>query len=356
MKLDTVLARMTGWYEERISIYLTSAPGVGKTDTISRAPEVVGRALKKNLGLVVINGPLLTPGDAIGYLMPRPMDDGRMESQYSEPFWFKTRENVRLAEYEGGFIFVDEADKTDVDVKKVIGEAALSGRLGPHQLAGGWVVWMAGNTAEHRSGSTKELDHLINRRMEIPIQVDLGSWVNWANANGVSPLLRAWAEKNPQIMFSEKIPDKQGPWCTPRSAVRFDRYLMRLAGGDLNNIPEDGDVLEEAGGMIGAPAAASLFAFVKLQNEMPRYEAIIAAPSKAKLPQKPDAQMLVCYTLAHRVEKEEIDPVIEYIQRLPKEFAVTFAKAACKRNAHILGTPGMQKWAMNNASLMAAIS
>ena len=33
----------------------------------------------------------------------------------------------------------------DTDLKKIIGEAALSGRLGPHFIPEGWVIWMAGN-------------------------------------------------------------------------------------------------------------------------------------------------------------------------------------------------------------------
>src|SRR5690606_22319659 len=121
------------WYEAGLSIYLKSAPGRGKTDTISRGPDIIGKKLGKNLGLVVINGPLLTPGDAVGYLVPK-HEGSRAESIYTDPFWFKTPQGRRLDEYDGGIIFVDEMDKTDTDVKKVIGEAALSGRLGPHRL------------------------------------------------------------------------------------------------------------------------------------------------------------------------------------------------------------------------------
>ena len=48
--------------------------------------------------------------------------------------------------------------------------------------------------------------------------------------------------------------------------------------------------------------------------------------------------------------------VIEYVQRMQKEFAVTFAKAACKRDNTLVATPAFQKWAMSNSSLMAAIA
>ena len=62
---------------------------------------------------------------------------------------------------------------------------------------------------------------------------------------------------------------------------------------------------------------------------------------EAKLPTKPDfPQMLVVFNLAHRVDTKGIeagDP--KYIERMPKEFAVTFAKAACKRNHALVIDP-----------------
>lgn len=361
MRLNEVINRVPGWYAAGKSVYLKSAPGRGKTSVLSEAPNIIGRQTGKHMGLVIINGPLLTPADSIGYLVPRKVTGKdangdpveHVESVYTDPFWFRTREGKRLDEYDGGIVVVDEADKMDVDVKKVIGEAALTGRLGPHQLPKGWIIWMAGNRQKDRSGSTKELDHLINRRMEIDITDDIESWNDWANVHGVSPLTKAFANNNVQVVFTDGVPEKQGPWCTPRSLVEADDYLRTLAGD--GSFPDDPTTLEEVGGMIGDGAAAQLFSFVKLEREMPKYEEIIADPAKVKVPAKPDACMLVCYSLAHRVNVEDADAVIEYMDRLPKEFGVIFGKAAVQRDPRLVTTKGMVKWIKNNASLMAQI-
>lgn len=358
MKLSDVLARIPGWYAAGKCVNLKSAPGRGKTSVLSEAPRLISERTGKSMGLVVINGPLLTPADSIGYLVPRKVtgEDGRehVESVYTDPFWFRTREGKRLDEFDGGIIVVDEADKMDVDVKKVIGEAALSGRLGPHQLPEGWIIWMAGNRQKDRSGSTKELDHLINRRMEIDITDDIESWNDWANENGVSPLVRAFANQNVHVVFSDGVPDKQGPWCTPRSLVEADKYLQ-IVRGKGQEFPSDPITIEEVGGMIGDAAAGQLFAFVTLEREMPKYEDIIADPKGTKIPEKPDASMLVCYNLAHRVTLEEAEPVIEYMNRLGKEFGVIFGKAAVQRDPKLVQSKGMIKWIKDNASLMAQI-
>jgi len=362
MKLTDIKKRIPLWYQAAMSdrpdrlrcIYLTSAPGRGKTTVLVEAVQDLSKATGRNLGLVVLSGPLLNPADSIGYLVPK-HEGGRAESVYTDPFWFRTNVGRRLDEYEGGIIVVDEADKMDPDVKKAIGEAALSGRLGPHTLPEGWVVWMAGNRASDRSGSTKELDHLINRRMQIEVWDDIRSWVDWAVTHGVMPVTVAFAEQNPGIVFTEKAPEKQGPWCTPRSLVMADGYLQTL-GGEGRNIPSDALTMEEVAGIIGGAATAQLFTFVKLEQEMPKFEKIVADPKGVKVPEKPDAQMLICYNLAHRVDDKTADPVITYIQRMPKEFAVTFAKAACNRNYRLLMSPAFAKWTKENASLMAMLN
>lgn len=358
MKFKDIIARAPYWYAAGKSVYLKSAPGRGKTTVLSSIPGVLSKKFKKNFGVVIINGPLLTPADSIGYLVPHKVtrEDGKqaMESLYTDPFWFRTKEGKRLDEYDGGIIVVDEADKMDMDTKKVIGEAALSGRLGPHELPAGWVVWMAGNRQADRSGSTKELDHLINRRMEIDVDDDIESWNEWALDSGVSALTLAFANQNPHIVFSEGVPEKQGPWCTPRSLVSADEY-MRLYRNEDGTLPDDPLMLEELGGMIGDAAAGQFMAFVRLEREMPKFEDIIKNPKGVKVPEKPDAAMLICYHLAHRVDMASIDPVVEYISRLPQEFGVIFGQTACRRDMKLVGAKGMKKWVQENASLMAQI-
>lgn len=357
MKLNDVIKRIPGWYAARKCVYLKSAPGRGKTDTLMSAGKILSQHTGKNIGIVLISGPLLTPADSIGYLVPRKAtgEDGveRIESVYTDPFWFRTSEGKRLSEYDGGIIIVDEMDKADVDVKKVIGEAALSGRLGPHQLPDGWVVWMAGNRQKDRSGSTKELDHLINRRMEIDITDDIESWDQWASKNNVSSLTRAFANTNVQIVFTDGVPEKQGPWCTPRSLVEADRYMQAISPqGGFN---DDELTLEEVSGMIGEAATAQYAAFIKLEREMPAFDKIVSDPLNTVTPDKPDAQMLICYNLAHRVSMDTIGSVIKYVNRLPKEFGVIFGKAAVSRDMRFVVEPGMAKWVKENASLVAQI-
>lgn len=358
MKLATFYKQSTAYYISGKCKYLRSAPGRGKTATITACVPKIARDLNKRLGFTMMSGPLLNPADTIGYLVPRHNDDGTVESLYTRPFWWRTEEGKYLEEYEGGIVFIDEVDKADVDVKKILGEMAYSGKCGPHRLPPGWVVWMAGNRQGDRSGSTKELDHLINRRFEIDVTDDIKGWEEWALKNNVHPTIVAFAVQNPQIVFSDELPKEQGPWCTPRSLVATGELLATLAtlAGNEHGLPDDDDAVEIAAAGIGKAAAAQLFATIQLEGELPKYDAIIKDPAGAKLPANPGAQMLGCYQLASRVEAATLPAVIQYVERMPADFAATFAKAACTRVRMFAAHPAMMDWTKRNNSLMTTLN
>jgi hypothetical protein len=354
MKISDFEKRAIGYYKAGRAVYLCGAIGRGKSTVIENLPRRLSATLKGNYGFVLVSAPLMTPPDTIGYLVPNKVGE-RMESVFTEPFWFRTEEGERLDEYDGGILFIDEMDKADTDVKKILGEGMLSGRFGPHKLPKGWVVWGAGNRSEDRSGTTKEYDHLINRRMKIDVDDDIDALTDWMESNKVHPVGITFAKNHPEIVFMAP-PSVQGPWCTPRSLVQCFQYLASLSEDDGETLPMDPLTMEECGGMIGPGAVAQLSAMIRLGYEMPKFQEIVTNPKKAKVPDAADAQMLVCYTLAARVDNKTIGPVMQYIERMPQEFTITFGKAAVKRDRELINTKEFGGWCSRNASLMMAIT
>ena len=354
MNLNQVKTMLPKWYRARSPIYMRSPPGVGKTTIIDESIPVLSRMFNQNLGMVALNGGDMNVADTIGYLMPRDRD-GVFTSEFSLPFWWFTDEGKALTEYDGGVVFFDELDKAPIDVKKIAGALMWNGRCGPHRLPPGWVVWGAGNRAEDRSGSSKELDHLINRRIEINVTPHLQSWKDWAFTHNVHPTFIAYAENHADKVFASDVPEKQQPWCTPRSFVKLAYDLVSF-GGDDGKIPTDSLAQEHAAGAVGHGVVASLFSYITLGQELPTFDDIVADPVKTRVPQKADAQMVVVYALAARVEEDQMDPIVTYVERFPKEFSVSFAKAACRRDPDLLNTPAITRWCATNHSLMTAIS
>lgn len=349
--------------------YITGPVGWGKTDTVKRflhrmreiAPDL-------KLFIVILNGATLNYGTMGGYLQFGEPYKGKPTSKFSYPWWwFETWELVGdklmqlghgIDEFDGGVIFIDEADKMDQDVRKTTGEAALSKFWFAHALPPNVAVWFAGNRMSDRSGSHKEFDHLINRRREIPIRKDVNSWENWAIRNTLLPEITSFGKDYPLILFSEK-PEVQGPWPTPRSIAQCDIHLKsRMRIFQLDRIPTDPRTEELLAGGIGSAAAAQLMIHIKMGLELPKYEVVVRDPKNAEIPERVDGKRLMALRMASEIKESDARPVLTYIDRFEKEFQILFVRLAMNTNFNLLFEKHFEAWCAkaDNAALTALVT
>jgi len=231
MNLKQAKQHLPVLFDARVSVELRSSPGIGKSETIEQLVAELSARDGEQWGFQVLMLATQTPADLLGYMMPETREFNGKQVRVSDwtlPPWMLTRDGRPVTDYRRGILFLDEYGQGDADVKRASAERLLNKRLGPHTLPEGWAVVAASNRDKDRSGVTKSFDFVINRRCEIDIQPDLQAWTEWANTSGVMPLTIAFANQNPHIVFSDTVPEKQGPWCTPRSLVMADRILSRL--------------------------------------------------------------------------------------------------------------------------------
>lgn len=338
-----------------VSIELRSAPGRGKSQWVYEEMLGIMREMypDETIGFSEMFLATQTPPDLIGLPFKGDLTfEGKSMTitDPTAPAWFITDEGKPVTAYKHGILFLDEYGQGQADVKAASAELLLRKRLGKWVLPEGWMVIAASNRTSDRSGVTKSLDFVINRRLEIEITDDLAAWETWAHKTKLDPLFVAFAAQNPHIVFSDGVPEKQGPWCTPRSLVLCAKMLRGIT--PHGNMPTDPTTIELVSGMIGMGAAQQLFAFIRLSHELPDFKDIVADPTNAPLPKKPDAQMLSIYELSSRVNETNLRPVLTYIERFPKEFGATFARTTCARVPELVMTDAFSDYCAKNASLI----
>jgi hypothetical protein len=358
-ELFTVLPK---FLDANIPVEIGSPPGAGKSETIDQIVERMSKRDGFQWGLNKTFIASLSPVDVSGYLMPgmvqlKNVHTGEIEnhriSEFSLPTWMISTEGKPMNTYKRGVVVFEEWDKGDPDTKKASAEPILKGRTGNHVLHPGISRICLVNRAQDRSGSTKNFDFIINRRGELQVTAELAGWNEWALAQAIDPLFVAFADKNPEIVFSNTLPETQQPYCTPRSFVALSRVLPSFT--EDGKLIHDTVTTEVTCGMIGVAAGTKLMQWVLLRNETPDFEDIIKDPEGTPIPERPDAKLMVCYELAHKVDRKTTTKVITYVRKFPKEFAITFAKAATRRDYDIVNVPAMAAWVEKNASLLNAI-
>lgn len=327
---------------ERFSVEFVSGPGQGK----SEAQHQIRSAIMKQWGYddFGINPFFLStvePPDVRGW----PYRDGNRMA-FTEAPWMPTADDP-----EHGIVFLDEFRQAGHDTQKPAAELLLNGQVGNSKLPDTWMVIAASNREQDRSGVQRELAFVTNRRVLIPIQPNLDSWVEWAEDpqwGNVHWVGIAFAKHMPGIVFTDKVPDKPGPFCTPRSFVKTTRMIGQFS---------DAEFSELAAGTMGEGAAAEFISYMRVVEQLPDYEEVVKDPKKCKLPDKdrPDAQHAVTQMIAHRVDATTAEAAFEYLKRMPREFQVSGIKAAMRKTGpSLLQSKTFAGWLRQNKDLLVA--
>lgn len=361
-----------------------SGPGVGKTESAFQYAAALAAELNEPVGLRVFMLATIASVDIMGFMLPIPQKgaDGRttgVDSLFSTPPWYPTIGNIIVIEPNGtvhmegtwtgdvprvGVLFLDEFSQAEDDVKKPAAELVLNGKVGTRSLPLNWRVLSAGNRMSDRSGVVRELMFIVNRRCRQQIEASAPGFL--AHHAAARPedrphyMTLSFAQKNPDVVFKDAIPEGSDPYCTPRSLCLLDRDLMALrTPQDIakNRLPTDPVAREVAAGWIGSGSAAQFFVHLKYHDELPDMSDIERDPMKAKVPDAKDAQMVCGYMLSHNITAKNAAKVMAYIERLKVEMqilAVRGVLAQQARAADIISTPQMTNWLAKHRDVLVA--
>jgi hypothetical protein len=171
----------------------------------------------------------------------------------------------------------------------------------------------------------------------------------------------AYAKKFAGACFADAVPASDGPFSTARSFTKAAEFLAIKAGrhkdGTINMaLPNDPLTQQVVGGLVGDGSVAQMFAFFKLHDQLPDIEDVIKDPAKAKCPTALDAGYAAVQLCIHYAKPENIDPIWQYAERLPKELQVSAAVSLVKRGGGVLiNSKALGTWISKNRALVTNV-
>jgi hypothetical protein len=355
-EMPTVLAP---YIDANEPVQVASSPGAGKSENMDQIVAFNSERDGFEWGLCKVFAAALSPVDFYGFLTPgvRHWHDfeGKERitkvSEFTEPPFMISMDGRPMNSFKRGIVVFEEWDKAEADTKKASAEPILNGGNGAHRLHKGISRVVLVNRQEDRSGSTKNFDFIINRRGELTAYTSMPGWIKWASRNDIDPMFTSFAERYPEVVFTNKVPDIQGPFVTPRSLVKCQNVVKQRRDETREIIVDDtaGEIIT---GWLGNTATAQLMAWLKMKTETPAWDDIVRRPEQVEVPERADACLMSCHECAHRVDSKTIRPTITYMRRLPKEFAMSFARAAIQRMPRLVADRDMMAWSKENRSLL----
>lgn len=240
-----------------------------------------------------------------------------------------------------GLIIWDELPQGVVSMQNAIAGAMLDKVLGPLELDPEVIQIATGNRTQDRAGANRVVTQLGNRCLILDMEVHLDDWCKWAIAHDIDPLLVAFIRNSPDALQDFRADSITNPTC--RS------WEMVSRSGDPS-LPRD-VFLQQVTGLVGESRAVEYVGFRDLAAKVVSVDAVLLNPKGEAVPTDPALLFIIAASMAHRATKGNFEGLMQYADRMPREFCVAFVRDAISRHEELKSTNVFTQWAINNSEV-----
>lgn len=323
--------------ENQLSILLTGAPGVGKSDIVRQAA-----ADAKN-DIIVMHPVVSDPTDFKG--LPWKIE-GLDEAKFLP---FGDLKSVFTAK-KPTVVFLDDLGQAMPAVQaaamQLLHSATGDRRINDHVIPEYVTFVAATNRRTDRAGVQGILEPVKSRFASIlDIAPSVEDWCEWALTAGVQPEVVAFIRFRRDLLCKfEATADMTNSPC-PRTWA----HVSKLHKAGLPRALR----LQVFAGSVGAGAASEFLAFLQIYEDAPDIDEILKNPKGAPIPKEPSSLYAVSAALAHAATEKNFSAVATYSQRLYKaemgEFSTLAIRDSVRKNKALLKTDAYADYCMSGA-------
>jgi MoxR-like ATPase len=333
MKPTHLFAAANGLVNSRTPFFVWGSPGIGKSDIMRQV--AASRSTKaKPYELRDVRLGLLDPTDIKGFPSP---DAKTNTMRWLPPDFLPTKGQ--------GLLFLDEMNTAPPAVQASAYQLVLNRRVGNYVLPDGWDVAAAGNNDTDRAVTHRMSTALSNRLVHLQLEVDVNDWVNYAMSVGIHADRIAFIRFRSGLLHNFDPNTKTHAFPSPRSWFMLDK-IAQTAG-----LPREVEY-EVLKGTVGEAAATEYVAFVRAIKDLPTIDEIALAPDTTPVPNSPNTQYAVTTMLSMATTENGFPRLMQYVNRMPKEFQVVYIRDCLGRVNKIKFTKEYKEWGLANADVV----
>ncbi len=304
----------------RMSVLITGAPGIGKSDIVTQA------AVNAGADMILSHPAVSDPTDVKG--LPWIKDGAATFLPFGEL-------DRALHATVPTVWFLDDLGQASPAVQASYMQLLLARRVNGHVLSDQIVFVAATNRRTDRAGVSGILEPVKSRfGCIVELETDLNEWCQWALINAIPPELIAFLRFHPDLLSQFKASADLTNSPVPRTWSHVAQ-IMALA------LPPAVQAAAIAGA-VGEGAAVEFLAFLRLYAELPNVDQILIDPSAVIVPDSPATLYALSSALAHRTTPANFARVAQYAERMNAaghgEFSVLLVRDAMRRHPAIAQT------------------
>ncbi len=325
MKISRATRVLETYLDMDIPAFLWGAPGVGKSDTVRAVTK------ERGLGLVDFRALLRDPVDLRGL----PTINAN-EAKWLPPADLPNEER----DGKEGIFFMDELNAASPSMQAACFGLVLDRKVGEYTLPDGWRIVAAGNRQSDRAAANKMPSALANRFAHIDVDADLDEFCSYATERDVHPMLTGFLRFRPELLHQMENDLRTFP--TPRAWMQASKLI---------DAPEDIRP-ELISGLVGKGAGSEFEGFVRVYRDLPKLDECISSPMNALVPAEPASRYAISSGLARKATATNLANIMQYMGRLPLEFAVMCIVDATRRDKALQSTQAFIDFANENQDVL----
>ncbi len=343
-------------------LMIHGSPGIGKSDIVNDAAVEEGFDHVVDLRLSQLDQVDLRGVPSVVLMdVVNPLHTGKKGCK--EPPMIQQRTTVWnppefLPHLPKTLLFLDEINSASPGVMAAAYELILNRRVGKHHLPKDCAIICAGNLMTDFAMVNAMPSALKNRMTHLTLDVNNDDWCEWAIGHNIHESVIAFLRFRPGLLneFEQgnKTKEAKGKARNMREATAFatPRTWQIMSEFVTDGIEAEIEY-ETYQGIIGEAAAAEFVGFQKYYRSLPNLDQVLMNPKTAKVPTEPATLYALSTGLAARATPDNMERVIQYIERIPKEFQVLTVRDCTLRNQENAFTKAFNNWSVQNADLIS---
>jgi len=250
--------------------------------------------------------------------------------------------------------FADDLGQAPDAVKAAYMQLMLNRAINNHKVSDNVIFIAASNRKEDKAAVRSFLEPLKDRFVTIAeLENNMKDWCEWMLAQANDGIISkdtafkliSYVRYVPQVLDEFKASSDFSRTPTPRSIWFIAKMIEAGMPKELE--------LRAFSGAIGKHRGQEFTGFLRIWENLPDPDKVLKSPDNAKIPEDAGTKYALCGALAARSNKNTIENIIKYANRLPDEFSVLLVRDSISQDkTELCNNKAFAQWAVEHQDVL----
>ena len=325
---DQAVEIISALFKAKLVPMLYGHPGIGKSSIYRQVADTF------NLKLIDLRLSQCEPTDLMG--LPKHDGDRAMYSAFNT---FPMEGDSIPEGYTGWILFLDEFNSASMEVMAAGYKLVLDRMVGQAKLHKNVAIGCAGNLESSNAITNPMSTAMQSRLVHLVLETNTEQWLNWAMGNNIDHRITDFIKFRPNLLNTFNPEHTEYTYACNRTWEFTNRVMQHSENPAIFRAMLSG-ILSEG-------VALEFVSYCQVYHSLPDLSKIATSPETVEVPVEPSILFAITGSIANKMNLENAEQYMKYVNRLPAEFRVVTLREAVRRTPKLLSNKAIQQWALN---------